>query len=64
MYAATFDNKASYLHILSMCGSIDGFLHPWINGRELSHWMKRGAPVEIHRDIFGMKTLGGNFFYF
>ena len=26
--------------------------------------MKRGAPVEFHRDIFGMKTLGGNFFYF
>ena len=26
--------------------------------------MKRGAPVEFHIDIFGMKTLGGNFFYF
>ena len=62
--AATFEKKASNLHIHSMCGSIDGFLHPWINGRELSHWMKRGAPVEFHRDIFGMKTLGGKFFYF
>ena len=56
--AATFDKKASDLHILSICGSIDGFLHPWINGRELSHWMKRGEPIEFHRDIFGMKTLG------
>ena len=62
MCSATFDKKESYLHILSMCGSIDGFFHPWINGRELSHWMKRGAPVEFHRDIFGMKTLGGIFF--
>ena len=62
MCAATFDKKASDLHLLSMCGSIDGFLHPWINGRELSHWMKRGAPIEFHRDIFGMKTLGGTFF--
>ena len=62
--AATFENKASNLHIHSMCGSIDVFLHPWINGRELSHWMKRGAPVEFHRDIFGMKTLRGKFFYF
>ena len=61
--AATFDKKALYIHILSMCGSIDGFSHPWINGRELIHWMKRGAPIEFHRDIFGMKTLGGNFFY-
>ena len=26
--------------------------------------MNRGAPVEFHRDIFGMKTLGGKFFYF
>ena len=50
--AATFEKKASYLHILSMCGSIDGFLHPWINDRELIHWMKKGAPVEFHRDIF------------
>ena len=33
-----------------MCGSIDEFFHPWINGRELSHWMKREAPVEFHRD--------------
>ena len=48
--AATFEKKASNLHILSMCGSIDGFLHPWINGRELSHWMKRGTPIEFHRD--------------
>ena len=64
MCATTFDKKASDLHILSMCGSIDGFFHPWINGKELIHWMKRGAPVEFHIDIFGMKTLGGNFFYF
>ena len=62
--AATFDKKALDLHILSMCGSINGFFHPWINGRELRHWMKRGAPIEFHRDIFGMKTLGGKFFYF
>ena len=26
--ATTFDKKASDLHILSMCGSIDGFFHP------------------------------------
>ena len=64
MCAANFDKNKSDLHLLSMCGSIDGVLHPWINGRDLSHWMKRGAPVEFHRDIFGMKTLGGNFFYF
>ena len=62
--AARFDKQASDLHILSMCGSIDGFFHPWINGRDLSHWMKRGATVEFHRDIFGMKTLGGKQIYF
>ena len=64
MCAANFEKKASNIHIHSMCGSSNGFLHPWINGRELIHWMKRGAPVEIHRDIFGLKTLGGKFFYF
>ena len=36
--ATTFENKASNIHINSMCGSIDGFLHPWINGIELIHW--------------------------
>ena len=63
MCEATFDKKKSDLHLPSMCGSIDGVLHPWINGRELNHWMKRGALVEFHRDIFGMKTLGGIFFF-
>ena len=48
--AENFDKKASDIHLISMCVSIDGVLHPWINGRELSHWMKRGAPVEFHRD--------------
>ena len=33
-----------------MCGAIDGVLHPWIKGRELIHWMKRGSPIEFHRD--------------
>ena len=47
------------------CPSFDSSIHGgdcMTSGRELSHWMKRGAPVEFHRDIFGMKTLGGNFF--
>ena len=64
MCAATFDKKELDLYILSICGSIDQFLHPQINGRELSHWMKRGASVEFHRDIFGMKALRGFFYYF
>ena len=25
---------------------------------------EEGSPIEFHRDIFGMKTLGGIFFYF
>ena len=62
--ATTFDKKASNLHLPSMCGSIDGVLYPWINGRDLSHWMKRGAHVEFHRQIFGMTTLGGIFLLF
>ena len=50
MCADNFDKKALYLHLPSMCGSIDAVFHPWINGKELSHWMKRGSPVEFHRD--------------